>query len=63
MLFCFFVAFWGKFKENFLFSQKSDFEIFRKFVFLTMFEKGKILKNLDLLKQMFLIKPVKGDKY
>ena len=38
-------------------------EIFRKSVFLTMFERGKPEENLDLFKQLFLIKPVKVDKY
>ena len=39
-------------------------DILRKFVFLTMFEKWQNLKkNLDLFKQLFFIKPVKGDKY
>ena len=28
-----------------------------------MFERGKPEENLDLFKQMFLIKPVKGHKY
>ena len=28
-----------------------------------MFERGKLEENLDLFKQLFLIKPVKGDKY
>ena len=35
----------------------------RKFVFLTMFERGKPGEILDLFKQLFLIKPEKGDKY
>ena len=38
-------------------------EIFRKLVFLTMFERGKPEENLDLFKQMFLTKPLKEDKY
>ena len=38
-------------------------EILRKFVFLTMFEWGNPEETLDLFKQLFLIKPVKGDKY
>ncbi len=38
-------------------------EILRKFAFLTMFERGKPEENLDLFKQLFLIKQVKGDKY
>ena len=28
-----------------------------------MFERGKPEENLDLFKQLFLIKPVKGEKY
>ena len=28
-----------------------------------MFERGKPEENLDLFKQLFFIKPVKGDKY
>ena len=28
-----------------------------------MFERGKPEENLDLFKQMFLFKPLKGDKY
>ena len=38
-------------------------EILRKFVFFTMFEGANPEENLDLFKQLFLIKPVKGDKY
>ena len=38
-------------------------EIVRKFVFLTMFEKSKFCGNLDLFKEICLIKPGKGDKY
>ena len=38
-------------------------EILRKFVFLTMFERANPEENLDLFKQLFLIKPVNGDKY
>ena len=39
-------------------------EILRNFVFLTMFEKGKILRKIWIcLNIFFLIKPVKGDKY
>ena len=38
-------------------------EILRKFVFLTMFERGKSGENLDLFKQLFLTKPEKEDKY
>ena len=38
-------------------------EILRMFVFQTMFERENPEENLDLFKQTFLIKPVKGDKY
>ena len=38
-------------------------EILKKFVFLNKFEKANPEVNLDLVKQLFLIKPVKGDKY
>ena len=37
-------------------------KILRKFVFPIMFERGKSEENLDLVKQIFLIKPLKGDK-
>ena len=69
MLFCCFEVFMWKFTENFSFlskkwlSLKRATEILRKFVFLTMFEGGNPEANLDLFKQLFLIKPVKGDKY
>ena len=36
-------------------------KLLRKFVFPTMFERGKPEENLNLLKQLFLIKPLKGD--
>ena len=36
-------------------------EIITKLVFLTMVEKENPEENLDLFKQIFLIKPVKGD--
>ena len=38
-------------------------KILRKFVLPIMFERGKTEENLDLFKELFLIKPVKGDKY
>ena len=68
MLFCSFEAFSGKFTENFSFYSKKvtiserGTETLRKFVFLNKFEKGQIPnpeENLDLFKQMFLIKSVK----
>ena len=38
-------------------------ETLRKFVFLTMFKSVNSKENWDLFKRLFLIKPVKGDKY
>ena len=38
-------------------------EILRKFVFLPCLKRANPEENLDLFKQLFLIKPVKGDKY
>ena len=38
-------------------------EIIRKFVFLTRFERVKSRSNYGFVKNFFLIKPVKGDKY
>ena len=38
-------------------------EKLRKFVFLNMFEKVNPDEILDLFKQLFFIKPVKGKKY
>ena len=38
-------------------------EILWKFVFFIMFENGKFWGNLDLFKQLFLIKPVKDNNY
>ena len=38
-------------------------EKLRRFVFLVKFEKGKSWGKFGFLKQLFLIKPVKGDKY
>ena len=67
MLFCCFEAFWGKFTKNSLLVKKVTIserstEILRKFVFLNKFEKDQIKEeNLDLFKQLFLIKPVKGE--
>ena len=68
MTFCCFEAFLGKFIENFSFYSKlaiseTSTEILRKFVFLTMFEGVNHEGNVDLFKQLFLIKPVKGDKF
>ena len=54
--------FWGNLQRTSHFSQKSviterSTEILRKFVLL--FSEG----NLDLFKQLFLIKSLKGEKY
>ena len=38
-------------------------EIFREFFFLPCLKVANPEENLDLFKQLFLIKPVKGDKY
>ena len=38
-------------------------EILRKFVFLPCLKEANPQEKLDLFKQLFLIKPVKGDKY
>ena len=38
-------------------------EILIKFVFLPGLKEAIPEENLDLFKQFFLIKPVKGDKY
>ena len=69
MPFCCFEAFLEKFTPNFLFldikvtiSEMST-GIFRKIVFLTLFERGKPEENLDMFIQLFLNKAVKGDKY
>ena len=68
MPFCFFSTFGAIHRELFLLDIKGTIsetstEILRKFVFLTIFERGNPEENLDLFKQLFLIKPVKGDKY
>ncbi len=69
MLFSCFEAFSGKFTENFSFyskkwlSQKGALIYSEYFFFLTCSKRGKSWENLDLFKQLFLIKPVKGDKY
>ena len=69
MLFCCFKAFYGQIHKELLFlvqkltiSEKC-IEILREFVFLKMFERVNAEENLDLFKQLFLIKPVKGGKY
>ena len=43
---------------------ETNTEILRKFVILTMFEKGQILRNIWIcLNNCFLIKPVNGVKF
>ena len=63
-----FLLFWsifGKIHRELLFLVKkvpiseTNTEILRKFVFPTMFEKGKSWWKIGLFKQLFLIKPVK----
>ena len=69
MPFCCFEGFWGKFIENFSFNIKVTIaemstDILRKLFFSYHIAKGaNPVENLDLFKQQFLIKPVKGDKY
>ena len=68
MLFSCFEAFLVKFRELLILGKKltiseKSTEMLRKFVFLNKFKKGNSEKNLDLFKPLFLIKPVKGDKY
>ena len=69
MPFCSFEAFGGKFikKKFFLdikvtISERST-EILRNVFFLPCLKGAHREENLDLFKQVFLIKPVKGDKY
>ena len=67
MLFCCFAAFLGKFTENFSFwskkwlSQKGVLKNSESLFFWTFLKRGKSWVNLDLFKQLFLIKPVKGN--
>ena len=70
MPFCCFETFLGEIHRELIFLDikvaisETSTEILREFVFLTMFEKGQNPEeNLDLFKQLFLIKPVKGNKY
>ena len=59
------------FKQKFLFKpvdikvtiSENSTEILRKFVFLPCLKESNPEENLDLFKQLFLIKHVKGDKY
>ena len=67
MLFCCFEAFSGKFTENFFLVQKvtiseKSTEILGKFVF-QVWKGENPEENLDLFKQLFLIKQVKCGKY
>ena len=68
MLFCCFEAFLGKIHRELIFLVKKvaiserGTETLRKFIYLNKFEKGQIRnpeENLDLFKQIFLIKSVK----
>ena len=66
---CCFEAFWGNSLRTFLFIYKIDYYrnehwYTQKVCFSYHVWKGANPKeNLGLFKQMFLIKPVKGDKY
>ena len=68
MSFSCFEAFLGKFTEDLSFylkkwlSQKPTLK-FPEFFFLPCLKEANPEENLDLFKQLFLIKPVKGDKY
>ena len=46
-----------------VFIAEMSIKILIKFVFPTLFERGKPEENLDLFKQLFLFKAVKVDKY
>ncbi len=53
---------------NFSFRHKSDYlrnehSNSQNFFFLPCLKGANLEENLDLLTQLFLIKPVKGDKY
>ena len=64
MLFCFFETFSVNFTENpsFLFKKVNISDRSTEIV-RNKFEKGENrVENLDVLKQLFLIKPVKWDK-
>ena len=50
------------FVKKVTFSERST-EILKKFVYLNTFEKVNSEEDMDLFKQPFLIKLVKGDKY
>ena len=68
-VFCCFEVFLGKFTENFFFSQKSDYirnEHWntQKVCFTEhVWNEANPEENLDLFKQLFLIKPVKWRKF
>ena len=69
MPFCCFERFWEKFMDNFLFKHKIDYlrnehRNTQKVCFSYHVLKWEIPEeNLDMFKQLFLIKPLKGDKY
>ena len=69
MPFCFFLSIFEKIHREHFFldikviTSEMSTEILRKFVFLTMFERDKPEEILNLFKQLFLIKPLKGDEY
>ena len=66
MSFCCFEEFLGKFIENFSFLSESGYlrnrnEILRNLFFLPCFKWKNPEENLDLFKQLFLIKSLKWD--
>ena len=69
MLFCCFQAFWGAIHRELLFLvkigylRKVHWNTHKVCLFFNVWKGENTEENLDLFKQMFLIKPVKGDKY
>ena len=67
MPFCCFEAFLGEIHRELYFLDiketisETSSKILTKLVFLTMFERANPEENLDLFKQLFLIKPVNGN--
>ena len=67
MPFCCFEAFLGENHRELYFLDiketisETSSKILTKLVFLTMFERANPEENLDLFKQLFLIKPVNGN--
>ena len=67
MPFCCFEAFLGEIHIELYFLDiketisETSSKILTKLVFLTMFERANPEENLDLFKQLFLIKPVNGN--